>query len=163
MIINDKGQYYDLQTGKILDIDPSRHFFKDVDLSIQFKEDQEEPSMIFEFLKDRFTDKDREILLDHLAGTLLHTSVLRAKPKILYIVGKTNTYKSLIIEILKKIIHNSMISEQPLDALGSDNRFGTSMIMNKMLNCLEESTTRTIKDVSVLKKNSNSRKRIYRS
>lgn len=152
IIVNDKGQYYDLETGKIREIDPSIHFFKDVNLSIPFKEELKEPSLIFEFLKDRFTDEDSEILLDHLAGALLHTSVLRAKPKILYIVGKTNTYKSLIIEILKKFIHNSMIAEQPLDALGSDNKFGISMIMNKMINCLEETTTQTIKDVSVLKR-----------
>lgn len=150
IIINDKGQYYDLETGKIRNIDPSRQFFKDVNLSIKFQEEtQEEPTIIFDFLKNRFNDKDAEILLDFLAGMLLHTNVLHAKPKMLYIVGKHDTFKSLIIEIISKILHHGMISSQPLELLSQ--RFGASMVMNKMLNCLEESSTKSLTDASMLK------------
>lgn len=149
-IINEFGQYYDLEKGEFYDVDPSVMFFKDVNLKVQYQENVNSPKKIFEFLKDRFSDSDTEILLNHLAGTLLHTSVLRAKPKILYIVGKTDTYKSLITEIFKKIIHHTQISGQSLEGIAE--RFGGSMVMNKMMNCLEEMTTKTLSDASNLKK-----------
>ena len=149
IITNSFGEYFDFANGTIKDVDPSITFYKYPQLQPQFTKDIHIPEEFLEFIQERFSDEDGTILLDHLAGSLLHTTVLRAKPKILYIVGSHNTFKSLIIEILKKIVNTNLISMVTNEQL--DERFGFSMIAEKMINYSEEQNATVPKNPAALK------------
>ncbi|MCJ8306739.1 MAG: hypothetical protein HRU07_06795 [Nitrosopumilus sp.] len=82
IMTNTYGQYYNFKSGGIKNVDPSIMFYKNSQLKIKFDSEIDKPVKFLEFVKERFQDGDREILLDHLAGSLLHTTVLGSKPKI---------------------------------------------------------------------------------
>lgn len=149
IMTNTFGEYYDFETGKIKNVDPSIMFYKNPQLKIRFDGEIEEPVKFFEFVKERFNDEEAEIFLDHLAGSLLHTSVLGSKPKILFIRGNHSTWKSLIIEIIKKIISSQSISMVTSEQLSD--KFGLSLIAEKIINYSEEQNAVEPKDPASLK------------
>jgi len=137
IMTNNDGQYYDFKDGKIKPVDPKVLFFKEPQLGIKFDDGVDDPKLFFEFVKERFPNEDdANILLDHMAGTLLHTSILGSKPKMLYMVGDFDSYKSMIINIFKKIIFTRSISEAAVSDLAGD--WGQSLVMDMILNYSEE-------------------------
>ena len=149
VMTNTFGEYFDLKTGEIKNVDPSIMFYKNPQLKIQFDNEIEEPLKFLDFIKERFNDDDGKILLDHLAGSLLHTTVLGSKPKILFIRGNHSTWKSLIIEIIKKIVSSRSISMVTSEQLGD--KFGLSLIAEKIINYSEEQNAVEPKDPASLK------------
>jgi len=149
VITNTFGEYYDFKTGEIKNVDPSIMFYKNPQLKIQFDKDVVEPVKFFEFTQERFNDNDRKIFLDHLAGSLLHTTVLGSKPKILFIRGNHSTWKSLIIEIIKKIVSSRCISMVTSEQLSD--KFGLSLIAENIINYSEEQNAVEPKDPASLK------------
>jgi hypothetical protein len=150
VVTNSHGQYFDFEDGKIKQVDPSAMFFKEPQLDIFFKDDIEKPENFLKFVKERFPDKiDAKIFIDHLAGSLLHTSVLKSKPKMLFIRGEHDSYKSLIIEIMKKVIAQHSISKVSVQQLAD--KWGLSMIAEKMFNYSEEENAVEPKDPANLK------------
>jgi len=118
-------------------------------LDIEFDADIEEPKKFISFLKERFYEKDIEVIIDHLASVFVHTSVLGAKPKMLFIKGKTDTYKSLLIEILKFIITSNSITKVSNEQLSD--KFGLDLIADAILNYSEEQNAIEPKDPASLK------------
>ncbi len=150
LVTNSFGKYFDFKDGMIKNVDPSKLFYKEPQLDVVFREDAEEPEYFLEFLKERFPDEyDMNVLIDHLAGALLHTSVLGTKPKMLFICGKYNTFKSLLVEILKRIISKKSISNVVTENLAD--KWGLSLIADTILNYSEENNAREPKDPANLK------------
>ena len=150
VVTNSHGQYFDFEDGKIKQVDPSVMFFKEPQLDVFFKDDIEKPENFLKFVKEKFPDKkDASIFIDHLAGSLLHTSVLKSKPKMLFICGKHDSYKSLIIEIMKKVIATHSISKVSVQQLAD--KWGLSFIAEKIFNYSEEENAVEPKDPANLK------------
>ena len=84
-----------------------------------------------------------------MASIFLHTSILGAKPKMVFVRGDTDTYKSLMVEIMKKIITSESISKVPVEQLAD--KFGLDLIADKMLNYSEEQNATEPKDPAALK------------
>ncbi len=148
-IINSKGQYFDLKKGLVKNVDPSFIFYKNAQFDLDFDMDIKEPKKFFEFIKERYYENDRDIVTDHLASVFLHTSILGSKPKMLYIQGNIDTYKSLVIEILKKMITITSISMESNENIAD--KFGLSLIGDKILNYSEEQNAIETKDPASLK------------
>lgn len=149
VMTNTFGEYYDFKTGEIKNVDPSIMFYKNPQLKIQLDKEIEEPHKFLDFIKERFNEDEGKILLDHLAGSLLHTTVLGSKPKILFIRGNHSTWKSLIIEIIKKIVSSRCISMVTSEQLSD--KFGLSLIAEKIINYSEEQNAVEPKDPASLK------------
>jgi hypothetical protein len=150
IVTNSSGQYFDFIKGKIRDVDPSILFYKDPQLAIKFEEESETPTEFLKFCDEKFPNKvDKDIFIDHLAGSLLHTSVLGSKPKMLFVVGEHDSYKSLIIEIMKKIVATQSVSKVSVEQLSS--RWGLSFIADKIFNYSEEENAVTPRDPANLK------------
>lgn len=96
----------------------------------------DEPAIVFRCMSLWFSPDDMRILLDHLAGALVHTAILGAKPKILYVVGSHNTYKSMWVALMTKIMYEKSITAVAPDEIAE--RFGMSMIAESVINMLEE-------------------------
>lgn len=150
VVTNSHGQYFDFTDGKIKQVDPSIMFFKEPQLNIFFKDDIDKPENFLKFVKERFPDEsDSKIFIDHLAGSLLHTSVLKSKPKMLFIRGEHDSYKSLIIEVMKRLIAQHSISKVSVQQLAD--KWGLSFIAEKILNYSEEENAVEPKDPANLK------------
>ena len=94
------------------------------------------PDMVLRCMSLWFSERDMNILIDHMAGALLHTSILGDKPKMLYVVGRHDTFKSLWAALLSRIMHPSVVSSVP--AVEISEKFGMSMIGERILNIREE-------------------------
>ena len=104
MIIAPGGKYWDLPEGKVRDIDPSTHFFDSLDVRFELDAGAPEPAKWLQFMKDRF-GAQWAIVRDHWAAQFLPSTMLNRKdgegrPKMLFIVGKSKTWKSTAINII---------------------------------------------------------------
>jgi len=149
VITNIHGQYYDLKTGEIKDVDASEFFFTSPQIELKFNE-SETSELFLEFLDERYSKKDKDILIDHLAGGFIHVRDIGAKTKILYNQGEHDTWKSVIIEIMEGMLVNQQYSEQSFEHISKSN-FGKSLIANKLWNFQEEIKSGRIDDVTVVK------------
>lgn len=152
VITNNHGQYFDFRDGKVHDVDPSKMFFKYAQINSKFTDmdNAELPNHFIKFVEERFPDsEDQEVFYDHLAGSFLHTSVLRSKPKMLFVCGLHNSYKSLIIEILKMILNSHTISNCTVEQIAGN--WGKSLIMDKIINYSEEQKVAEPEDPANLK------------
>lgn len=167
VIINTHGEYFDLRDGGVRRLNPETTFFERPHMRIKFtgggSDDENdsdtagdqpqqqdgmagddpmeldttaEPTKVFRCMDLWFSKRDKEILLDHLAGALLHTSLLGDKPKILYVVGRHGTFKSLWVALMSCIMHPSVVSS--VSAAEMSDKFGMSMIAERILNMKEE-------------------------
>jgi len=149
VITNTYGQYYDLKSGKIKQVDPSEFFFTKPQIKLKFEETKT-PLLFLEFLDERYSVRDQEILIDHLAGGFIHVRDIGAKTKILYNQGEHDTWKSLIVEMMETILVKDQYAEQSFEHISKSN-FGKSLIANKLWNFQEEIKSGRIDDVTVVK------------
>jgi len=149
VITNSEGQYFDIRNGTIKKVDPSIMFYFEPQIKLNFTEDIEEPTKFLAFLKERFQEEDIDLILDHLSSIFLHTTILGVKPKMLFIKGKTDTFKSLIIEILKYILTTTSITKVSNEQLSD--KFGLDLIADALLNYSEEQNAVEPKDPASLK------------
>jgi hypothetical protein len=149
IVTNGHGQYFDLGDRTINDVDPAVLFFKYPQFSARFAE-AEEPMHFIGFVEERFPDReDQQVFYDHLAGTFLHTSVLRSKPKMLFVCGLHDSFKSLIIEVMKSILSTHSVSNNTVEQTAD--KWGKSMLMDKMFNYSEEQRVAEPRDPANLK------------
>ena len=133
MIIDTFGNYFDLKSGALCKINPELHYFETADVKFDLEKGTEEPTEFIAFLKDRFGDEKWEIVRDHLAGTFLGPN-LGSKAKLLFIVGKTNTWKSSLIDNFKDLFLADVVSNVSLEQIANDKVFGPATIVNRFLN-----------------------------
>lgn len=147
---NKHGQYFDLKDGKIKDVDPSRMFYENPLINLEFNEDADTPKIFLEMLKKKFpNEEDSLIFIDALASHFIHTSKLGAKPKATVVSGKTNAGKSLFVEIMKKIISPRVTCNVSMGGLGD--KWALSMMVDCMSNFSEEESAQPPKDPSKAK------------
>ena len=147
MIIDDFGNYFDLESGEIKKINPVTDFFTETDVSFELKGNTEIPEKFEEFLKARCGDS-WEIARDHLASIFLHNSLLGSKPKMMYLVGENGTYKSFLISLIRSIVKSQ--SNVPVSRMASDN-FASALLANKLLNYSEEESVSMVENQAQLK------------
>ena len=146
-IIDDYGNYFDLDTGEIKQIDPKVHFFTESDVSFELKNNTGVPEKFIEFLQTR-CGVNWEIVRDHLATIFLHNSMLGSKAKMSYYVGDHNTYKSLLIGLVQSFIKSQ--SNVAVSQLTKDN-FSPALLANKLLNYSEEEEVSIVQNQAMLK------------
>ena len=146
MIIGKDGRYFDLVADKIKEIDPEGDYFEDVDVKFDLTDSWLEPVEFLDFLKTRF-GKDWEIVLDHLASVFIHNLMLGNKPKMMFLVGKNGTYKSHLIDIMRRIVKASALAN--MEKL--EDPFLEAQLRNKLLATSEEENGEMMKNQAVFK------------
>lgn len=149
MVIDDYGNYFDFESDRIRQIDPTIDFFENPDVRFKLQSGLDEPKIFIEFLKERF-GKDWEIVRDHIAGALLHPWILRSKPKMLFIVGKKDTYKSFLLTLIGSLFNENAVSHVSLSMLSED-IFAPSRMKDRIFNFSEEEEVEIPKKPSTLK------------
>ena len=142
---NRWGKYFDLTDGKVKDVDPSRMFYFNPHVNLEFDVDASKPELFLKFLENKFPDEeDRLIFIDALASHFIHTSKLGAKPKATICSGVTNAGKSLLIEIMKKIVASEVTCNLSMKSLGD--KWALSLAANCNSNFSEEEDAEEPKD-----------------
>ena len=165
MIIDPYGNYADIRKGRVKEIDPSIHFYRNPDVNFKLDEDMmmmtslsatktaiipEEGGIFLDFLKARFGGAQWRIALDYLAGVFLHKSILGSKPKMLTMIGEMDLYKSFVIEIMKGMIYEGSWSDVSQSASDKD-IFSEALLRDCILNITEEEDTRPLKNPAKIK------------
>ena len=145
---DEYGQYFDLQDRQVKAVNPNVDFFVDPDVRIKLDPYAKKPEVYFQYLKDMIEDKDDiPIFDDHHAGGFLHVTNLGSIPRVMYLIGPKDGYKSLIYEIFNESV-TSLISE----SFGKlESNFGKSLFGNKMFNICEENRILSPNDLSIFK------------
>ena len=176
IILNTFGEYFDLLDGSIHRINPDKLFFEQPHMQVRFTGEVETndvvqkdenkltepivvapvemditnpPTEVFRCMRLWFSQHDMDILLDHLAGSLLHASILGSKPKILYVVGQHNTFKSMWVALMQRVLHPKAVSS--VSAVEMSERFGMSLIAERILNMKEEQDAVNVDSPGALK------------
>lgn len=146
MVIDNNGHFYDLRTGEIGNVDAGQHFFQVCDVRYNLTQHTTSPDLFIEFLKCRFGEQ-WELVCDHLAGCFLHAKILGGKPKMLFVIGNRDTYKSLIPELFSDLLDTDSVSSVSLKQLGED-VFAPALLGNRLFNYSEEENITPPKDVA---------------
>ena len=137
MVIDGYGNYLDLNDGKVKRIDPRMHYYENRDVRHRLDMSCPEPDEFIDFLRTRTGEDNWKIVRDFSASMFLHNSIMGNKSKALFLIGEKNTYKSLIIELIRDILDKDSVSNAALQVLGND-VFGPAQIADMALNYCEE-------------------------
>ena len=153
IVIDQYGYYYDIETGKIREIEPSRQYYANPDTIMRLSDDIDTQAIQdFEaFLQERFGQDNWQIVRDHLAGIFLSGSTLGSKAKLLEIVGARNTWKSFLVEYVASMMHETAVSNVSMKQMGTDKVFGPATVINRRLNYSEETAPELPENQSTLK------------
>lgn len=150
-VFDNNGNYYDLKTGRIREVDPSSMFFKKSQLSIPLIKTSEKPTKFFDILDKMFEKDDIDFVIDHIASIFLHTSDLGDRAKALIIQGKSRTWKSELQNLIIEIIGNSNVVHKSLSII-DDDKFFLSMLADNMVWIHEENQIGKINQINELKR-----------
>ena len=148
-IYTTTGQYFDLATGKIESVDPNTMFSRTAQVKIEVAD--EESQRFWDLLNSRFSERDSKILFDHLSSGFIHNRDLGAKPSTLTVQGLPDTFKSLLIEILKAILSDDVVSEQSMSGLIKNERWAKYLLRDNLWNLQEETEPERIQSAKIVK------------
>lgn len=145
VMIDPRGRYYDIKTGDMHDVDPSRMYYDNADLAVPLPEsvwdaDDTGWRLFCEFLRERFGDDMWENVRDHIATIFLPGNMMPHKPKMLEIVGWRNTWKSTLIELVAGLLNPHERCNVSMKRMDADSVFGEASIINRLLNVSEETS-----------------------
>ena len=149
-IFDNSGKFWDMEKGCIRDTDPSQHYFQTPDVKLPLQDGLGKPAKVFDYLKARY-GKYWKIVDDHIASAVLHPKSLGSKPHILFIVGDTDTWKSVIVEMLRDMFDNRMQTAISLEKMSRDDQFVEGRMANKRINLTEEESANRLHNEAALK------------
>lgn len=141
--INFKNGVYDIESSTF---GPYTRGYKTAfQLNVEYKIDAQCPRF-FEYIRASLTDDDAKTVQE-MMGYLVTTDMKAQKAFILY--GPGNTGKSVLIDVIEKLIGYDYVSNIPFQDLGT--KFSTVRLFGKLLNSYSDLPQGTIKDTGVFK------------
>ncbi|WP_033827190.1 phage/plasmid primase, P4 family [Bacillus andreraoultii] len=141
--INFKNGVYDIATNTF---GPYTQNYKTAfQLNVDYNIDAQCPRFL-EYIKTTLTNEDAKTVQETM-GYLITTEMKAQKAFILY--GPGNTGKSVLIDLIEKIIGYDYVSNIPFQDLGS--KFSTVRLVGKLLNSYSDLPQGAVKDTGVFK------------
>lgn len=147
-LINFKDGVLDIRSGSVYKHSPKYTFIYCLNAytSDIYAEDNEE--LFNEYLKNSFGDDTENISnLQEMFG--LAISTIRDRKMAFFLHGKSNSGKSVMLDLMKKIVGEEFCSSVSFEQLAA--RFGTAHFLGKMLNVSGEAPDITAKRLDVFK------------
>ena len=137
--IDNSGKYWSMKDKKVYDIDPSIHYFANIDLGYELNEEAGEPKTTLEFHKERFKGNNSTYVIHHKAGAFVNADYLGDRPKMLELIGPTKAGKNIMMEEFDDLLADEASTNISTHAMVKDN-FADGSLANKLYNWFDENT-----------------------
>ncbi|MCC3359418.1 phage/plasmid primase, P4 family [Bacillus sp. REN16] len=141
--INFKNGVYDIETGTFGPYES--HYHTAFQLNVDYEIDAQCPRFL-EYIKVSLSEDDVKTVQE-MIGYLATTDIKAQKAFILY--GPGNTGKSVLIDVIERIIGYDYVSNIPFQDLGA--KFSTVRLFGKLLNSYSDLPQGSIKDTGIFK------------
>lgn len=144
-LLNVKNGVLDIEKLELKPHDPK--YLLNYYLNAKFNKNYPPPKKFKDVLKQCFDEKeDRQLCKESLAYTLSNNSSAK---KIWFFIGLANTGKSMILNLMSRIIGEEFVAAIPLEKL--DTKFGLDSAVNRRVNILAEVSNLNLKEGRTLK------------
>lgn len=148
--VNVNNGVFDTNTGLLLQKLNTQNFSYCLDFNYRTDVEEDSVKVFNKFISDTFpedTEEKKKLLLETIGYAI--SDLLEAKALIIYL-GKTNSGKSQILELVSSIIRpKCIVTTVPLECLG--NKFNLASLFNSKLNVLTELNVDSFKCLDILK------------
>lgn len=147
-LINFKDGILDIFSGEVYEHSPEYTFTYCLNAYTRDVDTKDHSELFQQYLDNSFRDDDENISnLQEMLG--LAISSIRDQKMAFFLHGKSNSGKSVMLDLLKKIVGDEFCSSVSFEQLAS--RFGTSHFLGKTLNVSGEAPDITAKRLDIFK------------